>query len=186
MSPHSYLQILFLISEVALLLLKRSKSKSIKTSADKRSLLFLWLAIVGCMVAGPFLAAYHAWPLGDKHFFVYTGMAIAIIGFIVRWIAIYQLGKMFTVDVAITDEHMLKTNGLYNMVRHPSYLGLMLIIIGLSICLNNWLSLLIMIIPTWIALNYRINVEEKALTAEFGDQYTSYKNRVKKIIPFIY
>ena len=93
---------------------------------------------------------------------------------------------MFTVDVAISKSHILKTNGMYQLVRHPSYLGLMLIIAGLAVLLNNWLSIIIIVIPISIVLNYRMLVEEKALTGEFGDQYLGYMQKVKRIIPFIY
>jgi protein-S-isoprenylcysteine O-methyltransferase Ste14 len=93
---------------------------------------------------------------------------------------------MFTVDVAISSSHILKTNGMYQLVRHPTYLGLMLIITGLAILLNNWLACITMIIPIFVVLNYRMVVEEKALTGEFGDQYFQYKQKVKRIIPFIY
>ena len=93
---------------------------------------------------------------------------------------------MFTVDVAIANEHTLKTNGLYKVVRHPSYLGLILIIAGLGLCLNSWLSFIIMFVPTFIAISYRIAIEEKALIEEFGDQYTQYKSKVKRLIPGIY
>jgi protein-S-isoprenylcysteine O-methyltransferase Ste14 len=93
---------------------------------------------------------------------------------------------MFTVNVAIINEHQLKTTGLYKMVRHPSYLGLILIIIGLGLCLNSILSLFIIVIPDFLAINYRIAVEEKALTEEFGEKYSTYSARVKRIIPYIY
>jgi protein-S-isoprenylcysteine O-methyltransferase Ste14 len=169
------------------LLLKRSKQSSEKNNRDRRSLLILWVVIAGSLTLGPNSAFYYnLWPLGNFKTVTILGTAVFAIGFIIRWTAVYQLCKMFTVDVAIADKHILKTNGLYKMVRHPSYLGLMLIIAGLGICLNSALSLLIMVVPIFIAINYRIRIEEKALTEEFGEQYTGYKTRVKKIVPFIY
>ena len=87
---------------------------------------------------------------------------------------------MFTVNVVISATHTLKTSGLYKVVRHPSYLGLLLIIIGLGISLDSLLSVVVMIVPSFIALNYRISIEEQALVEEFGQQYTDYKKRVKK------
>ncbi|WP_299357409.1 isoprenylcysteine carboxylmethyltransferase family protein [Mucilaginibacter sp.] len=78
---------------------------------------------------------------------------------------------MFTVDVAIVDSHTLKTTGLYKTVRHPSYLGLILIICSIALCQGSILSCIIIIISTFLALTYRIAVEEKALITEFGDQH---------------
>jgi len=177
-----WLQLLFFVTELALLLFKRSKSSTAKNKRDRRSLLLLWIVIGGCLCLGPWSAAYFIWP--------FKGLTIGIIvyafGFIIRWTAVYQLGKMFTVDVAIADKHTLKTSGLYKIVRHPSYLGLILIIAGLGLCLNSALSLMIMFIPPFIAISYRISIEEKALIEEFGDQYTNYKGKVKRLIPGIY
>jgi len=113
-------------------------------------------------------------------------MTVAIIGFVVRWVAIIQLGKMFTVDVAIANKHILKTTGFYQLVRHPSYLGLLLIIAGLALCMGSVLSLLVVVIPVFLAINYRIIVEEQALTNEFGAQYQEYSKKVSKIIPWVY
>ena len=113
-------------------------------------------------------------------------MAICILGFAIRWTAVIQLGKMFTVDVTITDKHNLKTTGLYKIVRHPSYLGLIMIITGLALCTDSMLSFLVILIPSFWAINHRIKVEEQVLLAEFGEQYINYKKRVSKIIPGIF
>jgi protein-S-isoprenylcysteine O-methyltransferase Ste14 len=184
MPVYIILQLIFFATEVSLLLFKRSKT-TVKNSRDKRSLLILWVVIVTGSTLGPDISAHGIWSMTGINV-TYAGIAVFAIGFIIRWSAVIQLGKMFTVDVAIVDKHSLKTSGLYKIVRHPSYLGLILIIIGLALCLNNWLSLLVMIIPDFTAINYRISVEEKALTEQFGEQYTTYKTRVKKLVPYIY
>ena len=113
-------------------------------------------------------------------------MALAVIGFATRWTAIFALGKFFTVDVEISDQHKLKTEGIYKMVRHPSYLGLILIVAALGLCTQNLVSLAVIIIPIFVAMNYRITVEEKALTDAFGTQYIAYSEKTAKIIPWIY
>ena len=187
MPIYIYLQLLFFITELALLIFKRSKKASVKNNKDRRSLLILWVTIALCMSIGPYsAAAYSIWIIPDYPLVFTIGIIVFAIGFIIRWMAVYQLGKMFTVDVAIVDEHTLKTSGLYRIIRHPSYLGLILIIMGLAICLDSGLTFLIMTIPTFLAINHRINVEEKALIKEFGEQYTDYKTRVSKLIPGIY
>ena len=179
---YAWLQLLFFITELSLLLFRRSKQSTAKNKRDRRSLLILWIVIAGSLVLGPWAAAYGVWTFDGA----LIGIIIYIIGFIIRWIAVYQLGKMFTVDVAIANEHTLKTSGLYTVVRHPSYLGLILIIAGLGVCLNSLLSFILMFVPTFIAISYRISIEEKALIEEFGDQYIAYKAKVKRLIPGIY
>jgi protein-S-isoprenylcysteine O-methyltransferase Ste14 len=186
MPTYSYLQLLFFISELGLLLLKRAKRSTVKTGGDNRSLLMLWIVIGGCLSIGPYSATYHIWAVSNAQTLVFVGCGICIIGFIIRWIAIAQLGKMFTVNVVIDQQHTLKTSGLYKIVRHPSYLGIMLIIAGLQVCTGSVFTFIIVVVPVFIALNYRIIIEEKALIGEFGSQYEDYKNRVSRLIPGIY
>jgi protein-S-isoprenylcysteine O-methyltransferase Ste14 len=177
---------IFGISEIILLLVKRSKKSGIKNQSDKRSLLLLWVTITAGMTLGGLTMAYEIWPIPRTRLVMDAGLALAIIGFAIRWTAILQLGKMFTVDVAITSGHKLKTDGLYKIVRHPSYLGLMLIICSIAVCESDLASYLIIIIPTFLALNYRINVEEKALITEFGAEYEQYIKTTARLIPGIY
>lgn len=186
MNIYFLLVAIFSLSEVLLLALKRSKNASSKSQADKRSLLLFWITIPVCFVLGDYISDNRlGWPI-DAIVFRQLGTAVFAIGYIIRWAAIYQLGKMFTVDVAIVGDHRLKNDGLYKVVRHPSYLGLMLIIVGISMFMSNALSCIVVVIPIFIVTNYRIAVEETALTSEFGNEYESYKMRVKKIIPGIY
>jgi protein-S-isoprenylcysteine O-methyltransferase Ste14 len=186
MPIYTYLQIIFFASELALLIFKRAKSGKIKNERDRRSLLILWILIALGSCAGPWVATYHIWGLDNYQVVEIIALAIFAFGFIIRWLAIYQLGRMFTVNVVIADGHALKTSGLYKIVRHPSYTGLLLIIAGLGLSLCSILSLLIMLVPGFIALNYRIAIEERALTEEFGEEYLDYKKRVKKLLPGIY
>lgn len=177
---------LFTLSEVLLLVLKRSKKGMVKSQSDGKSLLFLWVIIFACLTIGNIIARKHIWITGDPVVAEILGVAIIFTGFIIRWMAIIQLGNMFTVDVAISSDHVLKTDGIYKIVRHPSYLGLILIIAGLALLLNNVLASIIIIIPIFLITNYRISVEEKVLEGEFDNQYRQYKLKVKKIIPLLY
>jgi protein-S-isoprenylcysteine O-methyltransferase Ste14 len=90
------------------------------------------------------------------------------------------------VDVAINKVHQLKTDGLYKIVRHPSYLGLIMILGGFSLVMNSLPSILVVTVPVSAAILYRISVEERVLNEEFGDVYLDYKKNTRKIIPFIY
>jgi protein-S-isoprenylcysteine O-methyltransferase Ste14 len=185
MSVHRILILLFGISEVLLFILKRSKSSSTKSRADRLSLLLFWITIPACLTLGGVIAENHIGLPADSDW-DYAGIAVFLIGFIIRWVSIFQLGSMFTVDVSISSTHTLKTNGLYQLVRHPSYFGLILIMAGISLFMSNALSSIVVIVSIFLVTNYRINVEEKALTAEFGRQYEEYKKRVRKIVPWVY
>jgi protein-S-isoprenylcysteine O-methyltransferase Ste14 len=178
--------IAFGLSEVLLAVAKRSKNTQVKSKADKSSLLILWLCIVGGLVLGGFTPGYikPGFPLGAWIHII--GLVVVLLGFIIRWIAILQLGKMFTVDVSISSDHRLKTNGFYSVVRHPSYLGLLLVLLGIGLFTGNLAALIIIFVPSLLALIYRMQVEENALIAAFGQEYIDYKNKIARIIPGVY
>lgn len=103
----------------------------------------------------------------------------------IRLIAVFSLGKMFTVDVTIRKDHALKKNGIYKFLRHPSYAGSLLSFIGFGLSLNNWVSLLIVFIAILSVFLLRINIEEKLLLQQFGKEYVDYKKKTAALIPFI-
>jgi protein-S-isoprenylcysteine O-methyltransferase Ste14 len=105
------------------------------------------------------------------------------LGLAIRWIAIVSLGRMFTVDVAITRGHRLVRGGIYGVIRHPSYAGSLLSFLGLGLAFSNYLSAATIFIPICIAFLYRIHVEERTLAATFGDEYRDYCASTKRLIP---
>jgi protein-S-isoprenylcysteine O-methyltransferase Ste14 len=180
-----YLSYFFFLSEFVLMLIKRSKINSVSKRNDKGSLLILWFSIIISITAGFYFEGYGIWGFSNIIIY-YTGVIIFLAGLILRWGAIFQLKKAFTVDVAINKYHPLKTDGLYKKIRHPSYSGLFMILCGLSVAMNNIISLLVISISIFISVSYRILIEEKLLTDEFGQEYEAYKSKTKKIIPGIY
>lgn len=179
-----YLSYLFFISEFILMLIKRSKKSTSKHRKDKGSLILLWVMILLCFTFGYILANYH-WTFINL-IIAGIGLLIILFGFIIRWMAIIQLKNAFTVDVAIGTEQKLITDGMYKYIRHPSYLGLLMIMIGFAICMNSFASILVIVIPMVLVVLYRISVEEKVLIEGFGDQYIEFRSRTKKIIPTLY
>ena len=176
------LSILFFVSEFLLMLVKRSKKIESKRQNDKGSLVLLWVVITLCFTFSFMFANYRTWTLINYSIYV-IGVVIILAGAIIRWISIIQLSSAFTVNVVIANNHKLKTNGVYKYVRHPSYLGLLLIMFGFSVSMNSYISILIITIPMLLAILYRIKVEEEILEAEFGSEYSNYKNSTKKLFP---
>ena len=103
-----------------------------------------------------------------------------------RFISVFTLGKMFTVDVTIRENHQIKTDGVYRYIRHPSYTGSLLSFTGLGLNWNNWLSLITLFVLITISFIYRIRVEEKLLTGQFGSKYLDYMKKTYRLLPWIY
>lgn len=180
-----FLANLFGISESILAVKKRSKKSTVKRKGDKGSLIALYVVFCISMTAGFMLADFRS-QTGVYYLIVSAGLIIYLLGLLIRWASIIQLKKSFTVDVAINKEHDLKTDGLYKFVRHPSYLGLFLIFFGLSVSMNSMYSFLVICIPVFLVIQYRIYVEEAVLLEEFGEKYREYVRSTRKIIPYIY
>jgi protein-S-isoprenylcysteine O-methyltransferase Ste14 len=118
--------------------------------------------------------------------FFAVGAVLTVTGLLIRIQSILTLKQYFTYSVAQTEDHILIEIGLYKIIRHPGYLGQLMIFAGLSISLANWLSVLLMIILVSIGYTYRIKVEERFMIEQMGESYLNYQKRTKRIIPMIY
>lgn len=115
----------------------------------------------------------------------YAGLALMLGGLVFRWVAIRQLGQFFVPEVVIQPGQHVIDRGLYRYLRHPSYTGTLLTVVGYGLALTNWLSLFIMLTVFLKIYLVRMLVEESALVEAFGDEYRQYMRRTKRIIPFI-
>ena len=176
--------VLWFTSEVLLGRLRRSSNTDQKRD-DRHSLLIIWLTIGISMPLASVLMKVHA-PIMQNEWITYFGLGVIVFGIVCRLWVIRSLGKFFTVDVAIREGHQLKTDGIYSVVRHPSYLFSWLSFVGYGISLNNWLSLAVVALAVLGAFLNRIRVEEDVLTKQFGEEYQKYRQRTKTIIPGVY
>jgi protein-S-isoprenylcysteine O-methyltransferase Ste14 len=172
----------FCLSEIFISRARRTND----SSKDGGSLRTLWLTIQISIAAG--VAAAYAVPGARIHpaRMIYpVGLGLFAFGLALRWWAIIYLGRFFTVNVTIASDHRVVDSGPYRHIRHPSYTGNLLAFLGLSLCLFNALSILIIMIPIFLAFQKRIRIEEAVLTAAVPG-YGNYAGRTKRLIPFVY
>lgn len=79
---------------------------------------------------------------------------------------------------------LVKT-GPYAVIRHPLYLGFIALAFSTTLVFNNYISLLLALVLTWI-LGIKAHDEEVFLELEFGEQWQAYKKRTFRFFPFIY
>ncbi len=154
---------------------------------DRGSQLLLWLVIVFSVTACEWFR--HLLPhniLGNAPWLLPASIVLILMGLAIRALAIFSLGKSFSANVAIRDSQKIYRGGLYRFLRHPSYLGLILIFLAIGLHSRNWLCLAIAFLPTTAALLYRIHIEEAALRDAFGEDYVSYSKVTKRLIPGIF
>ncbi|MFO1010868.1 MAG: isoprenylcysteine carboxylmethyltransferase family protein [Planctomycetota bacterium] len=182
MHAHELLFAAWIVTELALVVLRRSKRG---TSSD-RTVRVLWIAMtLGC--AGAIgCSSLDAWRFpGDPRAWYWSGIGAMGVGLVVRWWAVLVLGRFFTVDVAIVSGHELVERGPYRFVRHPSYTGLVLVLLGVCGVLGSALSALVLLACALPPLAWRIAVEERTLAREFGARWTEYAARTKRLVPFV-
>ena len=171
--------------ELFLNLRQRSKSK-VATAGDKRSLWALYSLITVGYALSFSIGATRIGRIYYWNTFFAIGMALIVIGFMIRINAILTLKQFFTYSVAKVENHKIIETGLYKFIRHPGYLGQLIIFIGISTSISNWLSILVMMIPITLGYLYRIKVEEKFMLEQLGEDYLNYQGRTKRIIPMLY
>jgi protein-S-isoprenylcysteine O-methyltransferase len=160
--------------------------RTISQTGDKGSIWIITISIsigfwLSFIVASTKIGRVYHWDM----LFV-LGFILIIIGLIIRVRSILTLKKQFTYTVTKIEDHELIESGLYKNIRHPGYLGQLIIFLGISTSLSNWISILLMIIPVSLGYIYRIKVEEKFMIAQMGQKYIDYQKRTKKLIPWIY
>jgi len=117
--------------------------------------------------------------------FFWLGILLVFAGIALRLYAIIVLGAFFTTTVAVASEQTVIEAGPYRLIRHPSYTGILMILLGFGLSLTNWLSLLVIMGCALIGFSYRIRVEERALQEQLGQRYQEYMRRTKRLIPFV-
>lgn len=113
------------------------------------------------------------------------GLTMFLVGFSVRSLAKRTLGNYFLNGINTLRRHKLVKNGIYRYIRHPIYLGAILLHLGSFLLFSSPYGSLVMLGYIPIVL-YKIRIEEKMLVEKFGKEYRDYMKRTWKIIPLIY
>ncbi|WGI17181.1 isoprenylcysteine carboxylmethyltransferase family protein [Methanonatronarchaeum sp. AMET-Sl] len=114
------------------------------------------------------------------------GITLFTAGLTIRYWSLHTLGKNFNRTVKVKRQQELITKGPYKKIRHPSYLGLILITISIPIILGQITGLIITAILITTTIKWRMDYEEKTMEKEIGQRYIEWKNKRHRLIPPIY
>src|SRR5215469_755366 len=114
---------------------------------------------------------------------VAVGLTVLAAGVALRTWAILTLGRLFKFVVVIQDGHRVVASGPYRLLRHPSYTGALVAFLGVGIALDNWLSMLTLVVLPLAAILVRIHVEEAELARALGHEYQAYAHRTRRLVP---
>jgi len=176
----------WILPEVVAWRVKRSSDSS--QARDRGSLKLIvvlwWLGIaMAVLIAALLPQAVMSW---NRNAVSLIGICLMLMGVALRWYSAAILGKYFTFDVAIQGGQALIEVGPYRYVRHPSYSGALLSLLGFGLALGNWAGLAAAMSCLGFAYLYRIPIEEQALSAALGDVYKQYMHRTWRLVPFVF
>ena len=115
----------------------------------------------------------------------WPGVILFAAGGVLRLWPVFGLDHRFSGLVAIQEGHTLASTGIYSVIRHPSYLGLLVNSLGWGLAFRSSVGVLLtlLLIPPLLV---RIEAEEKLLSTQFGAEYEAYRARTSRLIPSIY
>ena len=166
---------------------KARKSSDPKKARDRGSFRFL-IIMIWAGIALAFTACFGlqqaAIPWMRTELFL-AGIALMWAGIAFRYYAMRVLGRYFTFQVDVHSGQSVIEAGPYRYIRHPSYAGGLITMIGFGLSLGNWAGILALLACVGIGYAYRIQVEEAALIAALGEPYRDYMRRTQRLVPFV-
>lgn len=159
-----------------------------KNKLEDRSNRWVVGAVNVILLLTAFFSAYSDrigfWTFGDDTM-RWVGVIVYAAGGMLRIVPIYVLGRQFSPLAAIQADHKLETHGVYRMIRHPSYMGLLVISLGWALAFRSGVGL-ILTAALLVPILARIHSEERLLREYFGHEYDAYRARTWRLIPGIY
>jgi protein-S-isoprenylcysteine O-methyltransferase Ste14 len=133
----------------------------------------------------PYMDARELWVLPGGDGLRWAGFALLAAGAGLRVGPMIELGRRFASVVALQERHELHTTGFYRWVRHPSYVGILLMDVGFAGVFRSAVALLLLPVAFWM-FKRRMDVEEEFLVRQFGDDYRAYMGRTARLLPGVY
>jgi len=166
------------------------EAKKIKTTEkDKKSTPFIGIVYVFNIVillATFLFERFHAGILFNNSQIAFWGNLIMVLGLFIRIYSVWTLKEFYTRTLIIQPNQRIIESGLYKSIRHPGYLGSIMVWLGAGISSNNYIVLILVTISTVLVYHYRMKNEEKMLIEAFGNDYADYIKRTKRLIPLVY
>jgi protein-S-isoprenylcysteine O-methyltransferase Ste14 len=144
------------------------------------------VTVVGAIGAIAAAQLVPAAAIGAPAVAAWVGLVICWCGIALRLWSFRTLGRYFTFTVQTSSDQPVITAGPYRVIRHPSYAGILLAVIGIGLFIANWLSLACLVVAVTAGVVYRIRIEERALEADLGDDYRLYAATRKRLVPFVW
>jgi protein-S-isoprenylcysteine O-methyltransferase len=165
----------------------RRRSGDPHRSRDRGTLSLLIVAIVASLASAAWLAWRDDGQLAARApWLAWGGTVLMVAGLLLRWWAVRVLGRWFTVDLAVRADQALVRRGPYRVLRHPSYTGALLTVLGFAVGTGQLQAGLVALLPVTAAFLWRIRVEEAMLARAFPDAWPAHARGTWRLLPGIW
>jgi protein-S-isoprenylcysteine O-methyltransferase Ste14 len=111
-----------------------------------------------------------------------AGAVLALTGALLAAWAKFTLGRLFSPQLGVQQDHRLVTTGPYAVVRHPIYLGIIDFMAGSALFWNDVALLFAAaLFAFWFAA--QLTIEEKLFAGHFGAEWDAYRKRTPPLFP---
>jgi len=167
------------------------RSRSIKVARSHKTRLetgLLVLAWVGFLVPLVWVASpvfrFAEYPLRTGP--LVAGVLCFVIGLWLFYRSHADLGTNWSITLEVREGHRLITQGVYRRVRHPMSSALLLYSVGQALVIPNWVAGLSNLVAFVVLFALRVGPEERMMAHHFGNEYTPYTARTKRLIPGVW
>ncbi len=162
------------------------RQRGVTTVARQKVAIVIFQVLgLAIMILAPYCDRRDILVMGQSNVLRVIGVALFLLGMAGTTWAEATLGKLFSTEVTIQAEHTLITSGPFHFIRHPRYLGIIMLNLGFSLAFRSWLAVALTALFVCVLL-WRISDEEKLMAATFGDEWRSYCRGTSRLIPFVY
>jgi protein-S-isoprenylcysteine O-methyltransferase len=155
-------------------------------ATDKKTIHLILFSGLLCMILTVVQWAYFTADKNGTALLNGLGITLILGGVSLRNYSIALLDKQFTSHVKIVADHELITKGPYRLLRHPSYTGAYVAMLGTGVLLQTWAMLVVTAIAVFYAYYKRVEAEEATLLQHFGAKYQLYQQQTKRMFPMIW
>jgi len=114
-----------------------------------------------------------------------AGLAVEAIGLFMAIWARRHLGRNWSGEISIKEDHQLIRSGPYKWLRHPIYTGILVMYVGTALVTGEWLAILGLAMVTF-AYWRKIRLEEANLNTAFGADYDAYRRETWALVPGLF
>ena len=115
----------------------------------------------------------------------WLGAAVTVSGLLFAVWAREHLGRNWSSQVSIKQDHELITTGPYAVVRHPIYTGILVGFLGLAIALSEVRGFVVLVL-FFLVFWAKLSKEEQWMSSQFGETYAKYVHRTAALVPYVF